>query len=1138
MTTSLDRVNAALSHFFGSYLTQSQRKVLGGLAQGSAAGALEVFAGTYKAWDGGAVPCVGGHSVTPKWGVFANAKALGWNGGKPKAASLDPGSGAHKRPLVWLREVADAKVDTQAEIERVIQNIDYYTATVGGGATRNAKAWAAAVIKARAANEIPDDLDKIGAVPKSFEKLTKDLTELRQVLQHFFTYKDDGSYYARWEKTPHDKPENLSSDAKTLTINELPLRAGEVYIYAVVPEGFLSGTAAKKRFREVVWGFSFDDDLKVTRVSVLHTVACLVEGDDFYDFIAFHADDGLRTLYTDKGRKLVAEAAAKSITPGLVDLLATAPDDAAKRTAFMKASAHIEGEGTHVPVFLEMNKAGSVPDGVELYGRPGELLQLASVPVGKLAELAALPHVEWVSEPTPLRMRDANSDAQIHLGDKPVLYRTSPMMKSALVEEVQKKLKDKGFYTGGIDGQFGDNTKVAVVKFQKSVSVKEDGIVGPTTAGKLGVTWDPVNHKGGKGVVVGIIDSGIHGPHPSFRVGGTSGGAARIVSTWEPNGTGTAPGPRLAALSGGYFAQTYGETKGDKLLKSNQWLNRGAELVGAATSGIRDGSSGHGTHVAGLAAGSAVGGANPCPAGAAPQASIVAVKGYWDSKVKNPLVTGVNDWQVVRAIEYVREIASHQPKVKDAAGNDQPAPVVINMSFGHHQHAHDGTDNLAKWLEEFSTRNGDKSRVKGLLLCAAAGNERGDGYHQTVSVPKQSGTTKGSLTLNARMSPGVGTVARAGQTRDPIAEDIQIWIDNPDDKNTASNLEVQVQSQGSVVQTASLAQRANNDFVWSTFWGAGVHIGIAHGPKRPRNGKFNIRVAILSAKGVVSQAGGYALPGYTGTYATVNVDRNGKINGTNNDPLDIYPVGAWVSNAGGTATFQDNRNWQIVIRSTSTTHVRTGHAWMGLENSRFMNSTFSTRSGVDSHLICSPAHSKGVICVAASNSDLQFTTGAGGLDVSGGEFGPPPVASHDVTGAITSFSSPGPLNTKNADPGIDIAAPGKMLASARGAWSSSGAGSLINDATWDVNTNTHYMAGTSMASPVVAGVLANILAVEPTLTVDEVRDRFKRCSIPSKLSDGTALTAAVRSVSGTVQTGAWATKNDWGEGLLDARRMK
>ena len=1137
MTTSLDRVNTALTYFFGTLLSDAQRTTLDGLGQGAAAGALEIFAGTYKAWGGAAVPCIGGHRVTPTWGIHANPTALPWAAGKPKATSLDPGATAHKRPLVWLRDVADAKIDTRSEIARVMENINFYSATVSGGAARDAQAWAKAVIQARGVNELPDNVNQIHAVPASFSKLTDDVTELRQVLHHFFSYRDDGSYYARWASTPHNSPDNLSPECKQLTITELQLVAGEVYLYSIVPESFLSGRRSGNRLREVVWAFSFGGGDTVVRASVLHTVECASAGGDFYDFIAFHADEGLRTLYRDGGRVAVPESAAASLTPGLTDLLATAPDDDAKRLDFMKASAHIPAEGTHVPVFLELSSPGPVPEGVELFGHEGGLLQLASVPVGKLAELAALPHVAWVSEPTPLLERNTQARAQLHLSDGPYLFKTSPLMKSPLVRKVQEALKAKGHFPHTVDGEFGDRTHTAVRAFQTAERIDVDGVVGSSTAARLGLTWDAVDQNGGKGVVIGIIDSGIHGIHPAFYQGGSTANPTRIQSVWTPNATaGARPGPRLAALAGGYFAQTYGEVRGDAKLNSAQWLNRGAELVGAGTSAARDGGSGHGTHVAGIAAGAGVAGAAPCPAGMAPQADIVAVQGYWDDAKNNPIETGIDDWMVIRAIEYVREIASHRPKVKDPAGVDQPAPVVVNMSFGHHQHAHDQTDNLARWLESFSTRNKDGSRVKGLAICAAAGNERGKHYHDTISVPVQSGGTKGSATLSVRMSPRIGSASQTVLRNASDIEDVNIWIRNDSAGNTASDLEVQVQSQGSVVQTATQAQRANNDYVWSTFLGAGVHIGVSHGPKRGRNNDFNIRVILQTAKGIVQDPSGYSIPGVADTWRTVNLDRNGNIVGTATKPFRSFPVGAWLANVGGTGTFQDNRNWQIILRNSSTAKVRAGHAWMGKESSRFMNAAFTAAAGVDSHLICSPAHSKGVISVAATTSDLKFVTVAGAQDDSPQEWGPPPVASHDVTRAITSFSSPGPLNTTNADPGIDIAAPGANLASARGAWTGT---ALAVQNNRDVNANTHYMAGTSMASPAVAGVLANILAEEPTLTLDEIRDRLQRCAIARKLSDGSRQSAAVRNnAAGVLETGAPQTANDWGHGILDARRMK
>lgn len=49
------------------------------------------------------------------------------------------------------------------------------------------------------------------------------------------------------------------------------------------------------------------------------------------------------------------------------------------------------------------------------------------------------------------------------------------------VEEVQRRLKELGFYTGELDGIFGKGMKSAVVAFQKSEDAVGDGIVGNNT---------------------------------------------------------------------------------------------------------------------------------------------------------------------------------------------------------------------------------------------------------------------------------------------------------------------------------------------------------------------------------------------------------------------------------------------------------------------------------------------------------------------------------------------------------------------------------------------------------------------------------------------------------------------------------
>jgi len=53
------------------------------------------------------------------------------------------------------------------------------------------------------------------------------------------------------------------------------------------------------------------------------------------------------------------------------------------------------------------------------------------------------------------------------------------------VKQMQRRLKDLGFYEGEIDGDFGKGTKNAVILFQKQHDLSADGIVGSQTLTKL-----------------------------------------------------------------------------------------------------------------------------------------------------------------------------------------------------------------------------------------------------------------------------------------------------------------------------------------------------------------------------------------------------------------------------------------------------------------------------------------------------------------------------------------------------------------------------------------------------------------------------------------------------------------------------
>lgn len=54
-------------------------------------------------------------------------------------------------------------------------------------------------------------------------------------------------------------------------------------------------------------------------------------------------------------------------------------------------------------------------------------------------------------------------------------------------KQVQRKLKNLGYYTGGIDGIIGPKSKTAIKKFQRDYGLVVDGIIGPKTLAALGL---------------------------------------------------------------------------------------------------------------------------------------------------------------------------------------------------------------------------------------------------------------------------------------------------------------------------------------------------------------------------------------------------------------------------------------------------------------------------------------------------------------------------------------------------------------------------------------------------------------------------------------------------------------------------
>lgn len=186
----------------------------------------------------------------------------------------------------------------------------------------------------------------------------------------------------------------------------------------------------------------------------------------------------------------------------------------------------------------------------------------------------------------------------------------------------------------------------------------------------------------GKGVIVGIIDSGIDWTHYDFC---KPDGSTRIKSMLDLSRPGSA----------------YGGT-----VSTEAQINEA--LAGLATVGMSD-VSGHGTHVAGIAAGDgAVGAGFGVYAGVAPEADLVIVKAARDEAGREFLISD----QII-ALTFIDSIAQRLSQ-----------PYVANLSLGGHNGAHDGTSPVERFIDTIVGPG-----AAGKVIVTVAGNDGDEPVH-------------------------------------------------------------------------------------------------------------------------------------------------------------------------------------------------------------------------------------------------------------------------------------------------------------------------------------------------------------------------------------------------------------------------
>jgi Subtilase family. len=196
----------------------------------------------------------------------------------------------------------------------------------------------------------------------------------------------------------------------------------------------------------------------------------------------------------------------------------------------------------------------------------------------------------------------------------------------------------------------------------------------------------PYNLFGG-GVLIAVIDSGIDYSHPDFR---NEDGTTRIEALWDQTIPGNPPP--------GYNIGT---------LYTRQQINEALQLPMPDRLNVVPSTdlSGHGTHVAGIAAGNgrASGGRFR---GVAPASELLVVKLGESISGSFPRTT-----QLMQALEFVVNYAIESGK-----------PLAVNISFGNNYGSHTGRSLLESFIDEIANR-GRTSIVIG------TGNEGAEGNH-------------------------------------------------------------------------------------------------------------------------------------------------------------------------------------------------------------------------------------------------------------------------------------------------------------------------------------------------------------------------------------------------------------------------
>jgi len=551
----------------------------------------------------------------------------------------------------------------------------------------------------------------------------------------------------------------------------------------------------------------------------------------------------------------------------------------------------------------------------------------------------------------------------------------------------------------------------------------------------------------GEDVIVAVIDTGIDFTHPHFMSQVSPTKATRILRIWDqgltPAAVSDCPDATLLVSNPNTYGVEYDKAEID------------AHLTGGTRIAHRD-CEGHGTHCASIAAGGTVfdAGGSARIVGAAPKADIIAVK-LMDNPSPINFFSAAGTGAEVAFERRFQDAILYCLRVAKSLGK----PVVVSISLGNPFEPGDGLDDSGRFVDDLMDPTAAASNdhfPTGAVICKSSGNNASPARRTIARIEIPAG---GEVTVPLKLDDRrVGTNNKFRQCANSLYSPAimgTFWYRRT---SPFTAIEFAVKMAGRATFSGDMGVGGNLDQKFVTRPGPPMTSHIV--PDATPN-TFGINAFHAGNPSVPHPLGGTIRRHDFSFWITPKV-----VGGAVEYPAGIYevriraPAGTEIFFSGSVAGWAPGKGVVLSVAST----MADGTALPAPPDLE-VTSEFSTTDPLGRHVLTVGAY-----------DDANGNSGAATFH------------------HIAKFSSRGPLRDYRA-PAVgmpvlwqkpDIAAPGVAINAALGF--ESHRAPAVHPPPWARGNRWVELGGTSMATPMVAGVVALMMSKKNDLNVDDVRN--------------------------------------------------